>query len=171
MIKGTRSNLVSQVYHIQKKMRRSSFASERSRVRIPLELHTAQLFQLFLHAAHFQSKYENFLDLTFCVRFIRVQQLHIATHDFPNHNGIAQVQVLTKSEVAGNQHTGLYPLVGAAIAFAGAFGRLDQVVAVLFAENAALLPVLPEEAVPAVCRTGSMVADTVHRDGQNFFHR
>ena len=37
MIKDTRSNLVSQVYHIQKKMRRSSFASERSRVRIPLD--------------------------------------------------------------------------------------------------------------------------------------
>ena len=55
-------------------------------------------------------------------------------------------------------------------ALAGAFGRLDQVVAVLFAENAALLSVLPEEAVPAICRAGSMVADTVHRDGQNFFH-
>ena len=22
-----------------------------------------------------------------------------------------------------------------------------------------------------ICRAGSMVADTVHRDGQNFFHR
>ena len=58
----------------------------------------------------------------------------------------------------------------APFALAGAFGRLDQIVAVLFAENAALLSVLPEEAVPAICRAGSMVADTVHRDGQNFFH-
>ena len=72
--------------------------------------------------------------------------------------------------VAGDQHTGLCPLVGAPFALAGAFGRLDQIVAVLFAENAALLSVLPEEAVPAICRAGSMVADTVHRDGQNFFH-
>lgn len=72
--------------------------------------------------------------------------------------------------VAGNQHTGLCPLVGTPFALAGAFGRLDQIVAVLFAENAALLSVLPEEAVPAICRAGSMVADTVHRDGQNFFH-
>ena len=73
--------------------------------------------------------------------------------------------------VAGNQHTGLCPLVGASFALAGAFGRLDQIVAVLFTENAALLSVLPEEAVPAICRAGSVVADTVHRDGQNFFHR
>lgn len=72
--------------------------------------------------------------------------------------------------VAGNQHTGLCPLVGASFALAGAFGRLDQIAAVLFAENAALLSILPEEAVPAICRAGSMVADTVHRDGQNFFH-
>ena len=63
----------------------------------------------------------------------------------------------------------LCPLVGASFALAGAFGRLNQVVAVLFAENAALLSILPEEAVPAICRAGSMVADTVHRDGQNFF--
>ena len=74
-------------------------------------------------------------------------------------------------KLAGNQHTGLCPLVGAPFALAGAFGRLDQVVAVLFAENAALLSILPEEAVPAICRAGSMVADTVDRDGQNFFHR
>ena len=47
----------------------------------------------------------------------------------------------------------------------------EVLVAVLFAENAALLSILPEEAVPAICRAGSMVADTVHRDGQNFFHR
>ena len=72
--------------------------------------------------------------------------------------------------VAGNQHTGLCPLVGASFALAGAFGRLDQIAAVLFAENAALLSILPEEAVPAICRAGSVVADTVHRDGQNFFH-
>ena len=45
------------------------------------------------------------------------------------------------------------------------------IVAVLFAENAAFLSVLPEEAVPAICRAGSMVANAVHRDGQNFFHR
>ena len=49
--------------------------------------------------------------------------------------------------------------------------EVDQLVAVLFAENAALLSILPEEAVPAICRAGSMVADTVDRDGQNFFHR
>ena len=61
--------------------------------------------------------------------------------------------------VARNQHTGLCPLVGAPFAFAGTFGRLNQVVAVLFAENAALLSILPEEAVPAICRAGSMVAD------------
>ena len=76
-----------------------------------------------------------------------------------------------RSFVAGNQHTGLCPLVGAPFALAGAFGRLNQIVAVLFAENTALLSILPEEAVPAICRAGSMVADTVHRDGQNFFHR
>ena len=33
------------------------------------------------------------------------------------------------------------------------------------------LSVLPEEAVPAICRAGSMVADTVHRDGQNLRQR
>ena len=72
---------------------------------------------------------------------------------------------------AGDQHTGLCPLVGAPFALAGAFGRLGQIVAVLFTENAALLSILPEEAVPAICRAGNVVADTVHRDGQNFFHR
>ena len=63
------------------------------------------------------------------------------------------------------------PLLGAPFALAGAFGRFDQIVAVLFAENAALLSIFPEEAVSAICRARSMVADTVHRDGQNFFHR
>lgn len=60
-----------------------------------IELHPAELFQLFLHtAAHLQRKNQELFDLLLIKHSIWIQQLHIGIHHLADSDRVTLVQIL-----------------------------------------------------------------------------
>ena len=65
-----------------------------------IELHAAQLLELFLDAAaHFKGKLEDLFKLFFRELPVRIEQLDHAANHLANGNGIALIEVLAKVEI------------------------------------------------------------------------
>ena len=65
-----------------------------------VELHAAQLLELFLNAAaHFKRKLEDLFELFFCEHSIRIEQLDHAANYLADGNGIALIEVFAEAEI------------------------------------------------------------------------
>ena len=65
-----------------------------------IELHTAQLFELFLDAAaHFERKLEDFFKLFFRELPVRIEQLDHSADHLADGNGIALIKVFAEAEI------------------------------------------------------------------------
>ena len=65
-----------------------------------IELHAAQLLQLFLHAPpHLQRHLQNLLQLLLGIHAIRIHQFHQTAHHLPDCDGISLIQVLAQTEI------------------------------------------------------------------------